>query len=520
MQSTIGQQLHTHQKIIKNTHLKHLFNENPNRFEQFSVQASDILLDFSKQKVTQQTLKFLCTWAVEKKLALRKEELFSGVCINTSEHRPALHTALRDPSKHTLLVNGQDIKPDIHAMLNKMESMSEALRTGTYLGSTGKAITDVLCLGIGGSDLGPRMVCSALRHAKTTSIRLHFISNVDAYTVEQTLAALEPAHTLCIINSKTFTTLETMLNAKSVQQWFRNFCKTDQDVEKHLWAVTAHVEGALRFGIVRENIFEFWSWVGGRYSIWSAVGLPVAILLGMPVFREFLSGAHEMDVHFKTAPIEANMPVLMALLGIWNINFLGYHSQAILPYDDGLNDFPAYLQQLDMESNGKSLEKNGEKVMYSTAPLIWGGVGCNGQHAYMQLLHQGTEIIPVDFLIAIESNGHLKPQHHALVASCLSQSKALMEGSTQHGCLGNRPSNTLMYPMLNAKTLGALLALYEHKVFVQGIMWNINSFDQPGVELGKVLTETLLPFFENENLALKTDSSTEGLVAYYKRYFK
>jgi glucose-6-phosphate isomerase len=521
MHSIAWQALQAHQQTLANTHIQDLFKEMPNRFEQFSVQAGDILLDFSKQKVTPKTMDLLCDLATEKSLVKHREAMFSGAVINHSENRPVLHTALRDPTQTPILVNGQNIKPAIHAVLDKMEKWARDLRTGHYVGSTGEHITDILCLGIGGSDLGPRMVYAALEAYKTGNINLHFVSNVDGRTVEKTLQSLNPVNTLCIINSKTFTTLETLLNTHVVKQWLQD--AIPGEIRQHLVAVTANAKGASEFGIALENIFEFWPWVGGRYSIWSAVGLPIVLTLGMPVFKAFLSGAHAMDVHFCTAPLEKNMPVLLALLGIWNINGWGCHTHAMMPYDDGLSEFPAYLQQLEMESNGKAIGETGKYLEYSTAPVIWGGVGCNGQHAYMQLLHQGTEVIPLDFLIAVQSHSDLNTQQHALVASCLSQSKALMEGSLQYGCRGNRPSNTLMYPKLTPKTLGALIALYEHKVFTQGIIWGVNSFDQPGVELGKILTNALLPYLQEKNaigahkIEVDIDASTAGLIRYYQR---
>lgn len=522
MNSMTWDLLNTHRQKWDQLHLKDLFVKNPKRFEQFSLEAVDILFDFSKQCITEETIQLLCNLATEKELASFRDALFSGELINTSEKRPALHTALRDPTLTPIYVNGQDIKPEIHRVLNKMEMQSDALRTGKYVGATGKKITDIICLGIGGSDLGPEMAYVALQHEKTTDIRLHFVSNVDGKTLEGTFHILNPEETLCIVSSKTFTTVETLLNARTVQQWFKENVSAFA-IKQHMWAVTSSPLKAIDFGIDAENVFEFWSWVGGRYSIWSAVGLPLVIILGMPKFKEFLSGAYAMDIHFKAQPFHLNMPVVMALLGIWNINFLGHTTLAIIPYDDALVDFSSYLQQLDMESNGKSIGKNGEYLKHATAPIVWGGVGCNAQHAYMQLLHQGTEIIPVDFLIATKQDSILMPQQELLLASCFSQSKALMEGSREYGCKGNRPSNTLIYPALTPYILGALLALYEHKTFVQGIIWGINSFDQPGVELGKVLTHNILPLLKNpiksEEKQEKMDSSTIGLIRYYQRNF-
>lgn len=530
MTSSIAwQNLKKHHAALVHIHMRDLFKEDPNRFSAFSVQVNDILLDYSKQRVTQDTLEKLIALANTCDLKTQIQALFSGGIVNISEHKPALHTALRDPTGTPLMVENQDVKKAIHAELQRIEQFVEAVRSGSRLGATGKRIIDVISLGIGGSDLGPAMVCEALNEYKTTDIQLHFISNVDGKTLAPLLKKCNPETTLCFINSKSFTTIETHQNAKALRAWFEPVLGLK--TVDHLIAVTAQAKRAEAFGIAKENIFEFWDFIGGRYSVWSAVGLPIALLLGVPHFKAFLAGAYEMDKHFYSAPFEQNMPVLMALLGIWNINFEEYTTQAVIPYEDGLRQFPDYLQQLEMESNGKKAQQISGFVSHATAAVIWGGVGCNGQHAYMQLLHQGTQIIPVDFLVAALGQSEFEEHQQLLLASCFSQSKALMEGTEENidpnlttdplrdakQCFGNRPSNTLVFPKLTPKVLGSLIALYEHKVFVQGIVWGINSFDQWGVELGKTLIKKILPLLEQpitSGETMELDSSTRGLIDY------
>lgn len=500
------QDLLKHHASLGETHLRDLFKADPNRFALFSVQVNDILLDYSKQRITQESLEKLIALANASDLKKQIDTLFSGGIVNISEDRPALHTALRDPNT-----------PFFNTNLKHMAEFVEAVRSGTRLGATGKRITDVISLGIGGSDLGPAMVCEALQAYKTTDVQLHFLSNVDGKSLAALLKKCDPETTLCLINSKSFTTIETHQNAKSIRAWLEPVLGVK--TVDHLIAVTAQPKRAEAFGIKKDNIFEFSEFIGGRYSVWSAVGLPIALLLGMDSFKAFLSGAYAMDQHFYTAPFEKNMPVLMALLGIWNINCEGYSTQAVIPYEDGLRRFPDYLQQLEMESNGKKAHKDSGFVSHATAPVIWGGVGCNGQHAYMQLLHQGTQIIPIDFLVAAQGHPAFEAHHQLLVASCFSQSKALMEGTLEplvdaKQCFGNRPSNTLVFSTLTPRVLGSLIALYEHKVFVQGIIWGINSFDQWGVELGKTLIKQILPCLENPDHTLALDSSTRGLIDY------
>jgi glucose-6-phosphate isomerase len=515
------QELHTE---LVNRKISDLFKTDEDRFSKFSLQINDILFDYSKQAVNSDIIQKLCELAESAGLRKNIEKLFSGDNINHTEQRPALHTALRDPTSIPLVVNGLDIKPEIHYQLNRMGKFAEMLRVGKYLGATQKPMTDVICLGIGGSELGPSMVCRALNEFRTTSLRCHFVSNVDGRTLGSLLRELKPEQTLCVISSKTFTTAETLQNAKAVHRWFKS--ALGECLAQHLVAVTADPSQAAMFGVSEENIFEFWDFVGGRYSIWSVVGLPIAILLGIDQFRLFLSGAAHIDQHFRSAPFSENMPVLMGLLGIWNINFLKYATHAIIPYDDRLKLLPDYLQQLEMESNGKNAAF-GSDPFISTAPIIWGGVGCNGQHAYMQLLHQGSHIVPIDFLVAAQGDPDYAEHHQLLVANCLSQSKALMEGNQSELipdrlsefklCAGNRPSSTIMYSKLTPETLGALIALYEHKVFVQGVIWGINSFDQWGVELGKKWVGKILPCITGSDGASTLDSSTRGLVDFFQK---
>jgi glucose-6-phosphate isomerase len=505
---------------MENTRLSDLFEADPHRFEKFSFKYNGLLLDYSKQRINSETLQKLIALAEAGDLKHQIQSLFAGGLVNRSEGRPALHMALRNPNSTA----------SIQAVLDRLERWVEALREGKKQGARQMRITDIISLGIGGSDLGPSMVLEALREYHSAPIQVHFISNLDGQSLASVLAKCNPATTFCVINSKTFTTLETMHNAKRVKAWFSN-AFSERDALAHFVGVTANPEQAKKFGIHPENIFEFWDFVGGRYSVWSAVGLPIALTIGMDHFRSFLAGAYAMDRHFQEAPFDRNMPVLMALLGIWNSNFWECKTQAIIPYDDGLRKFPDYLQQLEMESNGKKAHQTEGFVDHTTAPIIWGGVGCNSQHAYMQLLHQGTEVVPVDFLISVTGHSDFVEHQQLLVASCLSQSKALMEGNgldslgadplaaAKH-CFGNRPSNTLIYPKLTPAVLGSLIALYEHKVFVQGVLWGINSFDQWGVELGKKLVDKILPYLKttsgNTVLDNAMDSSTAGLIQFFK----
>jgi glucose-6-phosphate isomerase len=508
-----------------------LFSENTNRFNRFSVQLGDLLFDYSKQKVTAETMRLLLDLAKTAQLKDKIEALFTGERLNVSEARSVLHTALRDSTIDPLWVEGQNIKSEIRAAQDKMENFVTAFQRKQKKGVTGLPLKHCVCLGIGGSGLGPSLVCEALAPYKTADVQVHFVSNIDGETLDRVLQSLPPEETFCLISSKTFSTLETRENAYKIKAWFKAAFGGDVDdnrLRAHHWgAITAAPEKAHEVGFSDANIFPFWPWVGGRFSVWSSVGLPIALFIGMKNFREFLSGAEAVDKHFRSAPFAENIPVLMALLGIWNINGLGYSTHAILPYADALKRFPSYCQQLEMESNGKGLNEQGQPVPHQTAPVIWGDVGCDGQHAYMQLLHQGTVVVPVDFLVPVRSRSGHQDLQTLLVANALSQSKALMEGQVDaktplKSCGGDRPSSTLMFSQLTPKMLGNLLSLYEHKVFVQGILWSVNSFDQWGVELGKQLTQQLLPkLINNAQQAIpdeQMDSSTTGLLAFFHRH--
>lgn len=535
--TAVFQKLRKHAEKAGKWSLKELFRNDPGRFPAMTLTAGGLFLDFSKNFLTKETLSLLLELAKECDLEKIRDRMFEGDKINTTEHRAVLHTALRAPRYEKVLVDGKNVIPDIQAVLDQMRRFSEKIHSGEWKGFTGKPITDIVNIGIGGSDVGPRMVCQAMRPFHIKELNVHFVANVDGHDLDMVLNRVRPETTLFIIASKTFTTLETMLNAHSARSWFLNH-GTIRDIQKHFVAISTNREAVEKFGIHHDNLFPFWDWVGGRYSVWSAIGLPVVLAIGYNHFTEFLAGAHAMDVHFRYAPLASNMPVLLGLTGIWNRNFLGCTSVSVAPYLQDLVSFPRYLQQLEMESNGKQVQKNGEPVTYGSCPVIWGNVGTNGQHAYFQLLHQGTEIIPVDFIVALSPHHTLAKHHSALLANCFAQSEALMKGKTadqvradleasgmspqeietqipQRTFPGNRPSNTILMNVLRPETLGALMALYEHKTFVQGVIWNINSFDQWGVELGKVLAQTIQKELEN-NISEEHDSSTSGLIALAK----
>lgn len=486
------QKLIAHAKEMHDAKIVDLFNTNPQRFEQFSLRFQDILFDYSKQLIKQDTLNLLLDLAYETNLPQAIQDLFNGAQVNKTEQRAALHTELRNPNTKNAA---------IHASWQQMDAFVSQMHASTF--------TDIIVLGIGGSDLGPRLVCEALAPYKIGPQKIHFIANVDSDTLVPLLASLNPKHTICLINSKTFTTIETLSNMQIVQAWMGKLAA------QNCYAITANNAKAAEFGILPDHIFMFWDWVGGRYSVWSAVGLPIGLDIGMQNFKKFLQGAHAMDQHFLNAPLAENLPVLLALIGVWHINFQNYATLSIQPYADGLQLLPAYLQQLEMESNGKSVNNHGETIPYQTAPVIWGGVGCNGQHAYMQLLHQGTQVIPVDFLVAKRSHQKNDQLQTLLVASCLGQSQALMTGKeaseSYKQCPGNRPSNTIMFECLTPELLGKIIALYEHKVYVQGVLWQIQSFDQWGVQLGKDLIKDILKVVQTANLEA-LDSSTAGLL--------
>ncbi len=531
------QKLKKHAEKASKWSLKKLFQNDPGRFPAMTMTAGGLFLDFSKNFLTNETISLLLELSRECGLEKIRDEMFEGSEINTTEHRAVLHTALRAPRYKKVLVNGKNVIPEIQSVLDKMCQFSDKIHSGQWKGFTGKSITDIVNIGIGGSDLGPRMVCQALRTFHIKEVNIHFVSNVDGHDLDAVLNQVSPETTLFIVASKTFTTLETMLNARSARDWFLRH-GTTEDIQKHFVAISTNKQAVAEFGIHLDNLFPFWDWIGGRYSVWSAIGLSIVLAVGYNHFTEFLAGAHAMDSHFRYAPLASNMPVLLGLIGIWNRNFLGFSSVSIAPYLQDLNSFPSYLQQLEMESNGKRIQKNGEPVNHASCPVIWGNTGTNGQHAYFQLLHQGTEKIPVDFITALSPHHSLSHHHSALLANCFAQSEALMNGKTadqvridletsginseemkiqipQRTFPGNRPSNTILMNVLRPETLGALIALYEHKTFVQGVIWNINSFDQWGVELGKVLAKTIqneLEGYSTEN----HDSSTCGLIALAK----
>ena len=544
--SPTWQALKDERKAWKALHLRALFAKDKKRAERFSLLLDDLLLDYSKNLIRPQTLKLLLKLANEVGVETLRDAMFAGEKINLTEGRAVLHTALRNRSDRPVRVDGHDVMPDVREMLGRMRTFADKVRTGKWKGYSGKPITDVVNIGIGGSDLGPAMVCLALK-PYGGNVRAHFVSNVDPSHLVDTVEDLDPATTLFIVASKTFTTQETLLNAGAARAWLMDAAKDEKAVAKHFVAVSTNETAVREFGIDPANMFGFWDWVGGRYSLWSAIGLPIALYIGMDEFEELLAGAHDLDEHFRSAPLDANMPVLLAVLGLWYNNFWDADSYAVLPYEQRLSRFTAYLQQCDMESNGKSVTREGRPVKLSTGPILFGEPGTNGQHAFYQLIHQGTKLIPCDFLAAAESHNDLIGQHggqHAvLLSNFLAQPEALMRGKTaaevetelaQAGLSkkeskalaphkvfpGNRPTNTLLYRKLTPRTLGRLIALYEHKVFVQSALWNVNAYDQWGVELGKQLAKVILPeLLGNESTGKATtkrgghDASTAALIA-------
>ncbi len=512
------QTLQHHYQTIADHSMQEWFATDSKRFAHFSLKLDDILLDFSKNRINPETISLLVKLAEEAKLSEYRDTLFSGGPINATENRPALHTALRDRHNKSLMVDGRNVMKDIQAELHKMQVFTDQVRENSWRGATGKPIRDIVNIGIGGSHLGPLMVTHALKDDADPRFQCHFISNIDGAQLHRVLQKIDPEQTLFIISSKSFTTPETLSNARLIEQWLRDKLNTT-DISQHRVAITAAPEKAKKWGIQESHIFSMWDWVGGRYSVWSAIGLPIALMIGMEKFYEFLDGAHEMDVHFKESEFSQNMPVLLGLLGIWYINFFGCPHQAIVPYADELNYFREYIQQVDMESNGKSATRANTLVDYMTGPIILGEQGCDSQHSFFQLLHQGPHFIPVDFILAAKGN-HFQEQQDMLIASALSQAQALMIGRhdlANHKMIpGNRPSNILFIKKITPRSLGMLMALYEHKIFVQGIIWNINSFDQWGVELGKHLLPDILDHLQNKKENHKQDSSTAGLIQHYK----
>ncbi len=504
--------------------LRTLFSENPGRFSEFSVSQDDLLLDYSKTHLTQEALSQLLRLAAESGVEAKRDAMFAGEKINTTEDRAVLHTALRNVGNMPVYTDGADVMPEINKTLASLYSFADSVRTGAFAAADGKPFTDVINIGIGGSDLGPVMVTGALAPYHDGP-KIHFVSNVDGAHLSDTMKGLDPARTLVIVASKTFTTIETMTNAHTARKWIAG-ALGEPAVAAHFAAISTALDKVEAFGIRPDHIFGFWDWVGGRYSVWSAIGLSVIIAIGPEQFTQFLAGAHKMDVHFRTARPSRNLPILLGLIGVWHRNICGFAARVILPYDQRLSRFPAYLQQLDMESNGKSVLKSGALVARATGPQVWGEPGTNGQHAFYQLLHQGTQVIPCEFLVAAQGfEPELQDHHELLIVNCLAQSEALLKGRTLEEAqgnphrvfLGDRPSITLAYNKLTPYTLGRLIALYEHRVFVEAAIWDINAFDQWGVELGKELAKNLLPVFRGTEPLSGLDSSTAGLVSYLRQ---
>jgi glucose-6-phosphate isomerase len=532
--------LQNHYDALKDVQMRELFAQDPERFRKFSLDLEGLLLDFSKNRITGETLKLLRALAKERDVTDWTRKMFNGEKINITENRAVLHIALRNRTNRPILVDGKDVMPEVNAVLDHMDKFSRAIRSGQWKGYTGKPITDFVNIGIGGSDLGPVMVTEALKHY-ADGPNAHFVSNVDGTQIVETLKGLSPETTLFIVASKTFTTQETLTNAHSARNWLLAAAKDHSAVAKHFVALSTNEEEVRKFGIDPAHMFEFWDWVGGRYSLWSAIGLSIVLSIGFGNFVELLEGAHAMDEHFLNEPPEKNLPLTLGLLGIWYNNFFGARTHAILPYDQYMHRFPAYFQQGDMESNGKGVTRKGDKLDIASGPVIWGEPGTNGQHAFYQLIHQGTQLVPCDFIAPIETQNPLGEHHLILLSNFFAQTEALMKGKTadevrreleKEGLrgdalekliphkvfTGNRPTNSILVHKLTPKTLGALIALYEHKIFTQGIIWNINSFDQWGVELGKQLAKAILPELERPGEVTSHDSSTNGLINRFKDY--
>lgn len=519
--------------------MRALFAEDPDRFNKFSLEVEGVLLDYSKNRITDRTMELLIALAREQGLEDWRERMFTGETINATEGRAVLHTALRNRSDRPVIVDGADVMDDIHKVLAQMKGFSHAVRSGQWTGATGKAVRDVVNIGIGGSDLGPRMVCDALTPFHKADLKVHFVANVDGTDIAETLKTLNPETTLFLVASKTFTTQETLTNAHTARTWLTS-ALGEAAVRNHFVALSTNGPACAAFGIDVTNMFGFWDWVGGRYSVWSAIGLPVALAIGFERFEQFLSGAFALDEHFRTAPLDRNMPVILALLGVWYGDYMGASAHAVLPYDQYLDRLPAFLQQLDMESNGKRVSRDGQAIDTATGPVIFGQAGTNGQHSFYQLIHQGTHLIPCDFIAPAISHNPVGDHHAKLLANFFAQPQALMAGKTEaeakaeltakgmsdeaiaallpHKVFpGNRPTNSILVPKIEPFTLGFLLALYEHKVFVQGVLWNVNSFDQWGVELGKQLAAAILPELGGSAPVKGHDSSTNGLINAFKR---
>jgi len=542
-QTSQWKKLAVHAEEMKQVHMRDLFAENPDRFNEFSTHFNDILIDYSKNIITKDTMTMLMDLARERDVSGWTERMFNGEKINNTENRAVLHTALRNRSNTPVMVDGRDVMPDINRVLKQMREFTESVRSGEWLGSTDKPITDIVNIGIGGSDLGPVMVTEALTPFGRDKLHMHFVSNVDGTHMVETLRHLSRETTLFVIVSKTFTTQETITNARTARDWFLTRGGSKTAVAKHFVAVSTNARAVSAFGIDTANMFEFWDWVGGRYSLWSAVGLSIALYLGMDHFEELLEGAHEMDEHFRTAPLEQNLPVILAMLGIWYNNFFDADSYAMLPYDQYMHRFSAYFQQGDMESNGKRVTRDGKPVDYSTGPIVWGEPGTNGQHAFYQLIHQGTKLIPCDFMAPVETKNPVGRHHPMLLSNFFAQTEALMCGKTEaevraelaeeglsgdelealvpHKVFpGNKPTNSILFQKLTPKTLGELIAMYEQKIFVQSIIWGVNAYDQWGVELGKQLARKILPELDDFDDVKNHDASTNGLINYFKEHRK
>jgi glucose-6-phosphate isomerase len=539
-QTTSWQALKIHFEEIKSTRMEALFHADTQRFDTFSIRFNDILVDFSKNRLNEKTLALLFQLAEEVHLTDAIEKMFRGVCINETENRAVLHVALRNRTNHPIVVDDHDVMPEVNAVLRQMKTFSERIRTGDWRGYSGKAIQDIVNIGIGGSDLGPRMVTACLEPYRQPGLSVHFLSNIDGTHITEILRSLNPETTLFLIASKTFTTQETMENAHSARQWFLKQAGNEAHIASHFVAISTNRQAIENFGIHRDNMFRLWDWVGGRYSLWSAIGLSIACYIGFENFEALLAGAHEMDSHFLSTPFRYNLPVTLALIGIWYNNFFQAETEAILPYDQSMLHFPAYFQQGNMESNGKSIDRKGRAVACQTGPIVWGEPGTNGQHAFYQLIHQGTKLVPTDFLAPAITHNPVGDHHDILLSNFFAQTEALMNGKTQETAAeelrsegyseddiqrlaphkafeGNRPSNSILFKQLTPRVLGSLIAMYEHKIFVQGIVWNIFSFDQWGVALGKQLAKKILPELKEHNPIDTHDSSTNGLINAYKQ---
>lgn len=532
--------LQDHHAAVASVHMRDLFARDPGRFSRYSLRIGDLLLDYAKHVITDETMRLLVALARQEEVEMWRDRMFSGEKINFTEGRAVYHVALRTRVQRSMMVDGVDVQPSVQAVLRHMREFVSSVHDGSWRGATGLPISAVVNIGIGGSDLGPAMVTEALRPYHHPRLRAHFVSNVDGTHIAEVLKQVRPESTLFIIASKTFTTQETLANAHAARAWFLHALGEHADMTRHFVALSTNTDEVRRFGIDPQNMFAFWDWVGGRYSLWSAIGLSIALAVGMDRFEELLDGAFAMDEHFRTAPLEQNGPVVLALLGIWYTNFFGARSHAVLPYDQYLHRLPAYLQQADMESNGKRVDRDGKPVGYATGPVIWGEPGTNGQHAFFQLLHQGTQLIPADFLMPVQTHNPIGDHHRLLLSNFLAQTEALMKGKTEaearaeleqagmqqeridallpHKVFpGNRPTTSILFPLLTPRTLGSLLALYEHKIFVQGIIWRINSFDQWGVELGKQLAKVILPELTSPDTLAGHDASTRGLMQEIRR---